>query len=112
MAEQLPMFAFPETATGAYPEAPGWKEPTTSKDAAESFKDAASIREQVLDLLSQNPSGLTPDEAAAKLHMSVLSVRPRFSELARDERIVESGVRRLNVSGREARVWVRTYHVF
>ena len=107
MNAQLPMFV--DDDAPQYPNAPGWKEPTTSREAAESLTNAASIREQVYDLISQSRTGLTADEAAAKLRLSVLTVRPRCSELVADNRIEDSGRRRLNVSGKQAKVWVRSH---
>lgn len=65
----------------------------------------ATIREQVFDCLWFS-GGLTPDEVAARLGLSVLTVRPRCSELMRRGRIVDSGTRRVNASGRKAKVLV------
>lgn len=65
----------------------------------------ATIREQVFDCLWFS-DGLTPDEVAARLGLSVLTVRPRCSELMRRGRIVDSGLRRVNASGRKAKVLV------
>ena len=65
----------------------------------------ATIREQVFDCLWFS-DGLTPEEVAARLGLSVLTVRPRCSELMRRGRIVDSGTRRVNASGRKAKVLV------
>ena len=65
----------------------------------------ATIREQVFDCLWFS-DGLTPDEVAARLGLSVLTVRPRCSELMRRGRVVDSGTRRVNASGRKAKVLV------
>ncbi|MEM7121911.1 MAG: hypothetical protein AAF563_11580 [Pseudomonadota bacterium] len=65
----------------------------------------ATIREQVFDCLWFS-DGLTPDEVASRLGLSVLTVRPRCSELMRHGRIVDSGTRRVNASGRKAKVLV------
>lgn len=89
-----------------YPEAPGFKEQDTSRKAAESMRDSAPLlRQKVLDLVRAHPDGLTPDEAADRLCLSVLSVRPRFTELKAKGRIRDTGVRRKNSSGRSAKVW-------
>lgn len=66
-----------------YPHAPGWKEPTTSRDAAEAVEPSASrLRSDVLTVYRAVwPSGLTADEVAKRLGRNVLSVRPRVSEL-------------------------------
>jgi predicted ArsR family transcriptional regulator len=66
---------------------------------------AASIREQVFDCIAFS-DGLTPDEVARRLEISVLTVRPRCSELVRRGRLVDNGVRRANASGRLAKVLV------
>ncbi len=64
-----------------------------------------SIREQVFDCIVFS-DGLTPDEVAQLLSLSVLTVRPRCSELLRRGRLVDSGDRRSNDSGRLAKVLV------
>ncbi len=51
--------------------------------------------------------GATADELAAELGESVLSIRPRITELFRKARIIfDSGKRRWNISGSSARVFV------
>ena len=89
----------------SYPSEPGYKEDDTSKEAAESFgKDkAATIRGKVVTMLFKH-GPQTADEVAERLKMSVLAVRPRFSELKRGF-IVDTGIRRLNLSGKRAKVW-------
>ena len=49
---------------------------------------------------------LTADEIAHKLNRSILSVRPRVSELRRQGEIRQSGARGKNESGLTASVWV------
>mgnify|MGYP000322982922 CR=1 FL=1 len=51
-------------------------------------------------------AGLTADECAAVLGESVLSIRPRFSELLGAGLIRETGQRRRNASGKMADVLV------
>ena len=46
------------------------------------------------------------DEAAAVTGESVLSIRPRVTELVKKDLVFDSGQRRPNVSGRKAIVWV------
>ena len=91
-----------------YPESPGFKEPTTSRAAAE--KIAATLeprKREVLNVLREaGANGLTADEAARRIGRTVLAVRPRFSELRKVGMIRKSGLRRLNDSGIEAHVWV------
>lgn len=91
----------------AYPASPGFKEPTTSKDAARAVSASAPlIREKVFAAIREaGLHGLTPDETAAKIGESILAVRPRFSELAKAQRIVETGERRRNESGLRAKAW-------
>lgn len=64
---------------------------------------AASLRAQVLAAIKLRP--LTADEVAAQLQRSVLSIRPRLSELVNSGQIMRSDERRTNVSGRTANVW-------
>jgi predicted ArsR family transcriptional regulator len=85
-----------------YPNDAGWKEETTSKAAAQEI-DTETLRELVLDCLAL--TDLTADECAEMLHKSVLSIRPRFSELRAKGLIVPEGSRRLNKSGKKAIVW-------
>lgn len=90
-----------------YPWSPGFKERTTSRDAAVAVKRRSdSLRERVYAVLrAAAPEGLTPDEAADLLRETVLAVRPRFSELAKADRIVPTGERRRNESNLKAKVW-------
>ncbi|AXU20368.1 hypothetical protein C7W88_16950 [Novosphingobium sp. THN1] len=87
-----------------YPEAPGHRGVDTSIEAAESMeKSAPLLRKRCLDRLKMGPA--TADEVAAFLELSVLSVRPRFTELYTDGLIYDTGERRPNASGRRAKVW-------
>lgn len=94
---------------GRYPNEPGWKEPTTSRDAARQVAgDAALLRERVFTAIAAaGARGITADQAAAAVERSVLSVRPRVTELAKADppRITPTGERRANESGMSARVW-------
>lgn len=80
----------------------------TSKDTAIAMvKPAARLRRAVLDVLRARPEGLTADEIAAELCKSVLSIRPRVTELKSKNYgalLVETGRRRPNVSGHPAAV--------
>ena len=101
----------PELDFARYPDAPGYKRGGTSKAAADSMKQKApTLRDMVLAELSQ--ANATADECAAAMGLSILSVRPRFTELAKDNyltgemhKIVDTGLRRPNDSGRMATVW-------
>lgn len=90
-----------------YPRAPGFKERTTSRDAARAVTSgAATLREEVFAVIRDaGTGGMTADEVAAVVERTVLSVRPRVSELAQDSRIVPNGARRPNESGLMAKVW-------
>ena len=79
----------------------------TSMQAAEAASHTApSLRVKVLEAIRSTPDGLTADEAAEKLAMSILAIRPRVTELKAAGLIVPSCARRKNASGRSAVVWV------
>lgn len=87
-----------------YPNSPGWKKDGTSKDAARRIKKCSvTLREQVLEVLKHEE--LTSDEVATALGKSILSIRPRVTELFSRGLIEETGARRLNDSGAFAAVW-------
>lgn len=99
------------TAT-AYPQSPGWKTetPETSKAAALAVKGrAATLREQCHAALKG--AALTADEVAELVGESVLSVRPRITELFKAGRVRQKAgpdgrpLRRANASGASAAVW-------
>jgi hypothetical protein len=92
---------------GQYPESPGFKEHTTSREAARAVVcDSGVIRERAYQVIvDAGERGATPDEVADALGLSVLSVRPRVSELGKLERIERTPVRRRNISGLNATVW-------
>jgi len=88
----------------AYPHVPGSRRTKTSKAAAESVKvRAPTVRDQILSLLKRGH--FTPDEAARILGVSILTARPRFSELSRMGKIFRTGDTRANDSGIRADVW-------
>ncbi len=89
-----------------YPALPGAKTGGASQAAADSMiRTAGKLRHQVVETLQQFPLGMTTDECAAYLGVSILAIRPRFSELNRDGQITGTPLRRLNGSGRHATVW-------
>jgi hypothetical protein len=89
-----------------YPDAPGFKVPGPSEQAAEAMGSIANkMRAAVLAQFAQYPAGATADEVAKDLNLSVLSVRPRVSELKRTGKIEQTGARRKNESGMTATVW-------
>jgi predicted ArsR family transcriptional regulator len=89
-----------------YPDAPGFKVSGPSEQAAEAIGGKATrMRAAVLAQIAQYSSGATADEIAKDLNLSVLSVRPRVSELKRNGEIEQTGARRKNESGMTATVW-------
>jgi predicted transcriptional regulator len=71
-----------------------------------SIARAKSALESVFDVIAGASVGMTADEVAEKLSITVLTVRPRVSELFKAGRITKTGVKRPNESGLEAHVWV------
>jgi predicted transcriptional regulator len=90
----------------SYPDAPGFKVSGPSEIAARAVRgSAAKSRGQVLAQIARSPNGATADEVARELNLSVLSVRPRVSELNRSGDIRQTPERRRNDSGMTATVW-------
>lgn len=88
-----------------YPYSPGFKEYSTSRDAAAKIAPTLSHRQrEVLEALSRWGS-MTPDEVADHLSRTVLAVRPRLSELKQLGLIEKTGERRANQSGLMAAVY-------
>lgn len=88
-----------------YPGSPGSQDRGTSRAAADAIRPAAAtLRAKALDVVERS-NGLTADEVAGRLGLSILSIRPRLTELARMQKVRDSGTRRRNVSGRQAIVW-------
>ena len=77
----------------------------TRKTRLSGVMRALKVRGEVLAWLEEHPEGATADEIAYVLKYSILTVRPRVSELNKMDLIVDSGLRRLNTSGRRAIVW-------
>lgn len=88
-----------------YPHQPGAQDRDTSREAAaEAAVAAPQLRAKALAVLERS-RGLTADEVAGRLGLSILSIRPRITELARLGKVRDSGSRRRNASGRNAIVW-------
>jgi hypothetical protein len=99
-----PFTLFADEAPQRYPDVPGYRRRDTSKAAAVAITPRAGLlRDRVLAEIARRPS--TPDEVAKRLGETVLAVRPRFSELVKGAKIIDSGERRKNDSGRSAIVW-------
>ena len=90
-----------------YPSHPGFKATETSSAAADRIAShAATLRDRVHAFLSaQYPSSFTADEVADQLRASILSVRPRVTELRRSGLIEATAERRTNASGMRAICW-------
>lgn len=89
-----------------YPDRPGFKakDTETSRVAADQMeKPAETIRRRCLEVLRIEP--LTADQVADALQLSVLTVRPRISELNKQGKIGPTVERRRNASGKRAVVW-------
>jgi len=90
-----------------YPHTPGYKNKDKdgpSRLAARSIKaQVPTLREQCFRIISQIP--MTADEVAECMEKSILSVRPRIAELRQLGKLVDSGRRRTNESGKLATVW-------
>jgi predicted ArsR family transcriptional regulator len=80
-----------------------------SQEAADAISPIAKcLRSLVLQAIVAGPG--TADEIAARLGLSLLSVRPRCAELKRLGLIQATGERRRNQSGAAATVWRGTGH--
>lgn len=76
----------------------------TSSDAAESMvSKAQTLRTKVYNALKEKP--MTADQVSEVIGETVLSTRPRLSELRKKGLIEDSGKRELNESMKQAVVW-------
>lgn len=88
-----------------FPHAPGWKSPGTSQEVAEAVRDDAETLRALCMKTLAHFGPMTADEVAERLGRSVLSTRPRCSELLRQGKIIATGERRKNQSQHSACVW-------
>ena len=66
-----------------------------------------TLRRRVLtSIIAAGKLGMTADEVAREMKESVLTIRPRVTELRKAKYIVENGDRRQNLSGKSAHVFV------
>lgn len=90
----------------SYPTTPGYKATATetSRTAAAAVRPTVEMQRQ--DCMEHlNQCDLTADEVAQRLGRSVLSIRPRISELNAMGRVTATDARRRNGSGKSAVVW-------
>lgn len=91
-----------------YPDSPGHRGVETSIEAASAIAPKLGRLQRMAEeaIVSAGPHGLTADELADRLDLDRYSIQPRTSELKAKGRIIDSGLRRLNGSGKRAVVWV------
>jgi hypothetical protein len=89
-----------------YPDRPGFKSATSRESAHKIAGHAKAVRNAALaEFIAIHPNGLTADELARRLHHSILTVRPRVSELRAAALVEPTPERRRNESGHGATVW-------
>lgn len=96
-----------------YPDVAGYKgSAETGREAAEAIAPKCGrLQRLTLDIVrSAGAHGRTADEAAEACGMDRWSIQPRVSELKAKGLITDSGLRRANVTGRNAVVWVVPEH--
>ena len=83
-----------------YPHGPGFKKTATSKAAANSIAVYATTKRHhvPIEFVAAGRQGLTPDTCAKALNLSVLTVRPRCTELLAAGLLIPTGERRQNES--------------
>jgi predicted ArsR family transcriptional regulator len=88
-----------------YGDLPGFRVTGPSKEAAQAVVGRTGIlRDRVWAMIDRYP-GSTADEIADSLGETVLSCRPRLSELKKMGRIETTGLRGKNKSGLSAHRW-------
>jgi hypothetical protein len=89
-----------------YPHRPGFKRGGTSRAAANSISVYAETKRHdvLVEFVVAGERGLTPDTCATALNLSVLTVRPRCTELLAAGLLIPTGERRQNQSGMSAAV--------
>jgi hypothetical protein len=101
------LFGYVPDERPRYPNFPGSKERANlspSREAARAVAGHANtVRANVLRFLHENhPTAFRADEIAKRLDLSILTVRPRVSELAAAQLIERTGERGKNASGMSA----------
>lgn len=80
-------------------------QPTSTAAFASILPATAHLERVVLAVLAQYPAGLTVDETCERAGYARYSLQPRFTALKDRQVIRDTGLRRPNVSGRNAIVW-------
>lgn len=95
-----------------YPDAPGHRGISTSIEAADAMapKMARLQRMTFETIAGRGAHGCTADEVSDLLGVDHRSTQPRATELKLKGLIVDSGMRRVNSTGRSAIVWVTPDH--
>jgi len=78
----------------------------TSKNAYYNKKDKLTLKEQVYNLLLDNP--MANHQIADTMEIPLSSVTARIRELQIDSKVEDSGKRTLSKYGRDCVVWKRT----
>jgi hypothetical protein len=91
----------------SYPMTPGWKARGPSSEAARTIaRHATTLRIRAYSLLRDRyPAAYSADQIAESLGETILSIRPRVSELNRSGEIEAAEGRRRNQSGMSAHCW-------
>lgn len=91
-----------------YPDHPGHKGGDTSKAAADAIAPHLNRLQGVAlaAIRAAGDRGLTKEELAETTGLPEKSIGPRAPELARKGLVKDSGQRRLNDTGKPAKVWV------
>lgn len=93
-----------EASLGQYPSAAGFKEIGGTSQQAASMISASALRDKCIVALKAN-GPMTADEVAHFVGRSILSIRPRMSELKELGLVKKTAERRRNASGVAAVVW-------
>lgn len=90
-----------------YPQSPGWQRSDTSHDAAKAIAPkTAKLREIVYRAIrARGEQGATSHELEDITGIDYASVQPRTSELRRDGKIIDSGLRRARPGCRKSIAW-------
>lgn len=93
-------------AATSYPTSPGWKGGDTSRKAAKEIAiHAKTVRGKVLaEYARAGAAGMTADLCAKALNVSILTTRPRATELLQVGLLAPTGERGRNDSGMSAAV--------